>query len=57
TSEANTGDSEETESDSGDDEEWDDDSLEAYFTPIDDDDAADAFVFYKETLESRCLLL
>uniref|UniRef100_A0A915AS39 Importin N-terminal domain-containing protein n=1 Tax=Parascaris univalens TaxID=6257 RepID=A0A915AS39_PARUN len=52
TSEANTGDSEETESDSGDDEEWDDDSLEAYFTPIDDDDAADAFVFYKETLET-----
>ncbi|VDM47777.1 unnamed protein product [Toxocara canis] len=52
TSETNTGDTEETDSETDDDEDWDDDSIEAYYTPIDDDDATDAFVVYKETLEA-----
>ncbi|VDK75468.1 unnamed protein product [Litomosoides sigmodontis] len=31
---------------------WDDDSMEAYFTPLDDDETADVFIFYKETLDA-----
>lgn len=25
--------------------------MEAYFTPLDDDETADVFIFYKETLD------
>ncbi|MCP9263055.1 Importin-7 [Dirofilaria immitis] len=31
---------------------WDDDSMEAYFTPLDNDETADVFIFYKETLDA-----
>ncbi|VDN89257.1 unnamed protein product [Brugia pahangi] len=31
---------------------WDEDSMEAYFTPIDNDETADVFIFYKETLDA-----
>uniref|UniRef100_A0A915Q402 Importin N-terminal domain-containing protein n=1 Tax=Setaria digitata TaxID=48799 RepID=A0A915Q402_9BILA len=30
---------------------WDEDSMEAYFTPLDNDETADVFIFYKETLD------
>ncbi|VDN05338.1 unnamed protein product [Thelazia callipaeda] len=30
----------------------DDDSMEAYFTPLDDDDTTDVFIFYMETLNA-----
>ncbi|VDK43500.1 unnamed protein product [Anisakis simplex] len=51
-SETNSGDTEESDSEEEDDEDWDDDSIEGYYTPIDDDDIIDAFVVYKETLEA-----
>uniref|UniRef100_A0AAF5PKN2 Importin-7/11-like TPR repeats domain-containing protein n=1 Tax=Wuchereria bancrofti TaxID=6293 RepID=A0AAF5PKN2_WUCBA len=31
---------------------WDEDSMEAYYTPIDNDETADVFIFYKETLDA-----
>ncbi|VBB27537.1 unnamed protein product [Acanthocheilonema viteae] len=31
---------------------WDEDSMEAYFTPLDNDETADVFIFYKETLDA-----
>lgn len=51
TSDADTGDTEESEEDSEDDN-WDEESMETYFTPLDDEDSVDAFVVYKETLEA-----
>ncbi|CAG9534372.1 unnamed protein product [Cercopithifilaria johnstoni] len=31
---------------------FDEDSMEAYFTPLDNDETADVFIFYKETLDA-----
>lgn len=30
--------------------------MEVYFTPLDDDETADVFIFYKETLEGSLLM-